>query len=233
MLEAAVGAAEQGALPRLRVAVVAGAALPAALRRRVQALGWRLVEYYGAAELSFVAWRADSVSYQPFPGVEIDLRGGEIWARSAYLGERYLDPADDGPLRRDGDWATVGDAGRLDDEGLQVLGRGDAAVTTGGRTVIVEEVEGVIRDASTLAGQLTDVVVTGIPHPLLGELLVAVVAVSGSASALTRSDLDAACAGLPDWSRPPALVARAGPAPHRARASPTALPSGPGSRTAA
>jgi long-chain acyl-CoA synthetase len=201
-LEAAVTAAERGALPRLRVAVVAGAALPAHLRRRAAALGWRLVDYYGAAELSFVAWRPDSLPYQRFPGVDIEVRDRSIWARSPYLAEGYLDPGDDGPLRRDGEWATVGDLGRLDGSGLHLLGRGDAAITTGGRTVVVEEVEAVIRDS----GRVDDVVVTGIAHPLLGELLVAVVAVGGSppalTSALTRADLDATCAGLPEWAVP-------------------------------
>jgi acyl-coenzyme A synthetase/AMP-(fatty) acid ligase len=201
VLAAAVAAAERGQLPRVRVAVVAGSALPGALRARVDALGWRLVDYYGAAELSFVAWRPDSAPYQHFPGVELDVRDGEIWARSPYLCAGYLDPDDPGPMRRDRDWATVGDLGRLDDGGLHVLGRGDAAVTTGGRTVVVEEVESVIRDGASV----DDVVVTGIPHPLLGELLVAVVAVGervATGQGPTRADLDGACSAVPEWARP-------------------------------
>ena len=47
--------------------------------------------------------------------------------------------------------------------------------------------------------------VTGIPHPLLGELLVAVVAVgepAGLEPALTRADLDGLCGAVPEWARP-------------------------------
>jgi long-chain acyl-CoA synthetase len=202
VLEVAVTAAESGELPHLRVAVAAGDALPSGLRRRVDDLGWRLVEYYGAAELSFVAWRPDSAAYQRFPGVEVQIRDGEIWARSPYVCEAYLTADGSGPLRRDGEWATVGDLGRLDGDRLQVLGRGDAAVTTGGRTVVVEDVERTLLDSALGPGRFTDVAVSSIPHPLLGELLVAVVQVDSTEASLTRAELDQAVAGLPEWSRP-------------------------------
>lgn len=204
VLAAAVSAAERGHLRHVRVAVVAGAPLPAELRGRAAGLGWRVVEYYGAAELSFVAWRTKAVSYQRFPGVEVEIRASEIWARSAYVCDGYLDPDDDGPLRTDGGWATVGDLGREQDGGLVVLGRGDAAVTTGGRTVVVEEVETAIREHAEAPAGIDDVVVTSIPHPLLGELLVAVVAVRGGMDdgALNRAALDRTASELPEWSRP-------------------------------
>jgi long-chain acyl-CoA synthetase len=202
VLAAALTSAEAGDLPRVRVAVVAGGSLPPGLRQRARRLGWRLVEYYGAAELSFVASRTDSRGYQRFPGVDVEVRDGEIWARSAYLCDRYLTPDDHGPLRRDGAWATVGDLGRLDAGGLQVLGRGDAAVTTGGRTVVVEEVEAAVRDSAVAPAAVRDVVVSSIPHPLLGELLVAVVAVDPGLDPPSRGGLEATCLDLPEWSRP-------------------------------
>lgn len=202
VLAAALTAADAGDLPHLHTAVVAGAPLPADVRARAARRGWRLVEYYGAAELSFIAHRTNSVGYQRFPGVEIELRDGEIWVRSPYLSEGYLTPDDDGPLRRDGGWATVGDLGRMDPDGLHVLGRGDAAVTTGGRTVVVEEVEAAIRDSVDAPEAMADLVVSSILHPLLGELLVAVVAVASTGRSPTRADLELTCAALPEWSRP-------------------------------
>ena len=53
-----------------------------------------------------------------------------------------------GALLRDGDWASVGDRAAADGAGWQVLGRGSAAVTTGGHTVLVEEVEAVLGSAA-------------------------------------------------------------------------------------
>jgi long-chain acyl-CoA synthetase len=98
---------------------------------------------------------------------------GELWVRSPYLCEGYVGPA--GPLRRDADgFMTVGDRGTLAGGLLRVDGRGDAAVTTGGATVPVADVEAVLRDV--VAGE---VVVLGRPHGVLGEVVAAVLTERG------------------------------------------------------
>jgi long-chain acyl-CoA synthetase len=173
---------------RLRTAVVAGAATPERLRTRALALGVRVVDYYGAAELSFVAIRQRDGALRPFPGVEVDLRDGEVWVRSPYAAEGYL-AGQDGPWRREGDWSTVGDHATQDERGLHVTGRGGAAVQVGGTTVRPDDVEAALR---TLP-HVVDVVVVGEPHPVLGEGLVAVVVTDGATS---RQELHAAAAGL-------------------------------------
>lgn len=162
-------------LGRLRTVVCAGASLPPSLRARAHAAGVRVVDYYGAAELSFVAIRTGD-PLTPFPRVEVAERDGVLWVRSPWLCEGYAGGGT-GPLRRDDDgWATVGDRGHLDaDGGLVVLGRDDA-VTTGGATVPCSDVEDVIR---ACAG-VTDVVVVGTPHPDLGEVLEVVVVATGA-----------------------------------------------------
>jgi long-chain acyl-CoA synthetase len=157
-------------------AVVAGAATSDALRARAAARGIRLTEYYGAAELSFVLARPHDADdgLEAFPGVEVELRpaavGDELWARSPYLA---LGALGGGMLRRDDrGFATVGDlAERTATGALRVLGRGDAAITTGGATVLAEDVEARLE---TLPGVLAAGVL-GEPHELLGERLVAVV----------------------------------------------------------
>ncbi|MEO7269924.1 MAG: fatty acid--CoA ligase family protein [Knoellia sp.] len=158
-------------LGRLRTVVCAGAALPHTVRQQAESSGVHVVDYYGAAELSFVAMRVGA-RLDPFPEVEVDLREGAIWARSPWLAEGYA-PGQSGPMIRDADgWATVGDRGHLDDElGLIVLGRGDETVTTGGATVLCADVE-----AAVLAfPAVTAAVAIGNPHPELGEVLEVVV----------------------------------------------------------
>jgi long-chain acyl-CoA synthetase len=156
-------------LPRLLgvpLAICGGAALPAALLSKAAARGTTVIEYYGATELSFVAWRAPGGDLMPFPGVEIEVRdGGEIWVRSPYLA--------DAPLERDGrGFATVGDVGHLHAAGaLTVEGRGDGLILTGGASVVPEEVERVLRGVPGVA----DAVVVGTPHPRLGAIVSAVV----------------------------------------------------------
>ena len=149
----------------LRTAVVAGDHLPAALEDRAVARGLRLVEYYGAAELSFVAARVAPAPLTPFPGVAIRIADDEIWVRSGYVA---LDRIGSAPLRRSPDgFVTVGDLGALTSNGeLVVRGRGDSAVTTGGHTVLTQDVEDVLRE---LPGVL-EAAVFASPHRRLGQV---------------------------------------------------------------
>lgn len=186
--------AEAGGLPSLRLVVVAGDHCAPSLREQCEAAGWRVVEYYGAAELSFVAWRDDDGPFHPFPGAEIELRKGILWTRSPYLARGYLSDGREGPFRRDQHgWATVCDLARESGGGVEVLGRGESAVTSGGHTVVVEEVERLLRE---VPGVL-EVAVLGVPHPRLGEVLAAVV-VGPAVDATLRE----AVAVMPAPSRP-------------------------------
>jgi len=155
---------------RLRTVVCAGASLPEATRRGADEANVRVVDYYGAAELSFVAMRAGG-RLEPFPEVDVDVRDGVIWARSPWLADGYA-AGQSGPLRRDDHgFATVGDLGRWDaDAGLVILGRGDDVVTTGGATVVCADVEAALLSLPGVSG----VAVVGTPHPDLGEVVEAV-----------------------------------------------------------
>jgi len=165
--------------------LVAGDRLSAGLHDRALAAGAVAVShYYGAAELSFVAWGAHADDLRPFPGVEVEAREGELWVRSPYLLEGYDGPA--GPLRRSPDgFATVGDRGRLTGGRVVVSGRGDDAVVTAGVTVLVADVEGCLGAAAPGA-----VVVVGVPHPDLGQVLCAVLTDAEAAPALRRRAAD-------------------------------------------
>ena len=196
--------AETGGLPLVRLVVVAGDHLAAPLREQCETAGWRVVEYYGAAELSFVAWRDQAGPFRAFAGVETQVRQGVLWARSPYLARGYLtdgcsmtngrSPEAEGPLQLDPQgWASVSDLAREVGGGLEVLGRGNSAVTSGGHTVVVEEVERLLRG---LPG-VDEVAVFGVPHPRLGQVLTAVV-VGTARDATLRSTL----AGMPSPARP-------------------------------
>ncbi|MGX5697871.1 AMP-binding enzyme [Agromyces soli] len=181
--------------------IVAGAATDRALHERASARGIRLTEYYGAAELSFVAvGRGEGL--RPFPGVEVELRptpaGRELWARSPYLA---LDVAGaPGAMRRDArGFATVGDlAAPLDDGAFRVAGRGDAAITTAGTTVLAEDVEARLAAVPGIAAAA----VLGMPDRLLGERLIAVVELAAEGpgdTALPQSLLEASRSLPPAW----------------------------------
>jgi long-chain acyl-CoA synthetase len=150
--------------------VVAGDRLSPALHARAVAAGARVHHYYGAAELSFVAWGPHAEDLRAFPGVEVAVPDGEVWARSPYLCDGY--DGLPGPLRRTPDgFATVGDTGELRDGRLTVSGR-PGAVTVGGSTVSLAEVEATL--ASRAEGEVS---VVGLPHDTWGTLLAVVLTV--------------------------------------------------------
>ncbi len=150
--------------------LVAGDRLGRALHDAALARGAaRVSHYYGAAELSFVAWGSHADDLQPFPGVEVDCADGVVWVRSPYVCERYDGP--DGPMTRRADgYVTVGDRGGIEQGLLRVLGRGSDAVVTAGATVLVADVEATLEQ---VAGH--PVAVVGLPHADLGQVLCGVV----------------------------------------------------------
>ncbi|WP_020573216.1 class I adenylate-forming enzyme family protein [Actinopolymorpha alba] len=178
---------------RLRLAVCGGAHLDPRVEEAASKAGLAVIDYYGAAELSFVAIRRPgrpAGQLRAFPGVEVDLRDGVIWARSPYLA-LGLDCDPEG-------FASVGDHGVLDDNGtLTVLGRAGAAITSGGSTISPEAVESTLRQVPGVA----DLAVVGRPHAQLGEVVVAVVEPSAGTD-VPLTALRAAAAQLARAQRP-------------------------------
>lgn len=173
--------------------LAAGDRLPRTLRDQALFRGAAAVShYYGAAELSFVAWGSCAEDLTAFPGVELDCADGLIWVRSPYTCLGYVGP--DGPLTRRADgYLTAGDRGRIEGGLLRVLGRGSDAVVTAGATVLPGDVETALEAATGHR-----VVVVGLPHPDLGQVLCGVVA---SREAL--ADVRLASRSLPDPAQRP------------------------------
>lgn len=195
-----------GRRPAPATLIVAGDRLAEHVRAAVRASGLHLVEYYGTAELSFIGWRDGDGPYRPFPGVQVSIRDGLIHSRSPYHGYGYLDAGasgSGGPLRvTPRGWACVGDLGREVRPGdagpgsptaFEVLGRGDQAVTIGGHTVVVEDVEARLRAVPGVV----DAAVVGLKHRRLGQSLAAVVVTD-----LSPHDLRRAVSDLPRSARP-------------------------------
>lgn len=172
-------AAASSNLPRGLQVLVAGDRLDVRLHERALAAGLEVAHYYGAAELSFVAWGSHANDLHPFPGVDVESRDGVLWARSPYLAQGYR--GEPGPFLVGPDgYGTVGDLGEVRDGRVLVLGRGDQAVTTAGATVLVADVERVLRPAAS--GEL---LVVPAPHPSLGAVLACVLTEPDDRAALT------------------------------------------------
>lgn len=159
--------------------VVAGDRIDASTADRVTAAGGRLSHYYGAAELSFVAWGGHADDLRPFPGVEVEARRGELWVQSPFVSEGYLEPEHE--LHTEGGWVGVGDRGEIVAGRVRVHGRG-GGITTAGATVRIADIEDALRPFA--AGEI---VVVGLPHPDLGEIVAAAVTDAGDVQHLTTT----------------------------------------------
>jgi long-chain acyl-CoA synthetase len=163
--------------PRDLCIVAAGDRLRPELADQAEGRGWRVSHYYGAAQLSFVAWGRDATRLRPFPKVKVQVRGGsQLWVSSPWLCERELVPVGMQPslaVEVDSEngrrWASVGDRGELRPDGrLLVAGRMDV-ILVGGATVLISEVEAALREAAE-----GEVFVVAMPHPRLGSTIAAV-----------------------------------------------------------
>lgn len=164
------------------VVIAAGDSLPSPVRARAVEAGIGVHHYYGASELSFVAWATDGQTLRPFRGVECRVVNDIIWARSPYVSRGYSEGSSGGALRWDDDgFATVGDRGSLVDGTVSVWGRGEEAITSAGSTVLVSDIEHALRPCAT-----GDLVIVGVPHEAVGEVVVGVVTESADVDVLAQ-----------------------------------------------
>jgi O-succinylbenzoic acid--CoA ligase len=105
-------------------------------------------------------------------GVEVRLEAGEVWLRCPMLLRCYRDGTD--PKTPEG-WFPSGDAGQLDATGrLEIRGRLDDVVISGGENIWPAQVEAVLREHPGVL----EVAAGGLPDPQWGTRLVAYVVVS-------------------------------------------------------
>jgi acyl-CoA synthetase (AMP-forming)/AMP-acid ligase II len=110
----------------------------------------------------------------PIPG----LPDGEILVRSPTQMLGYYG-TDDSPIDADG-WLRTGDLGRLDEEGyVWITGRAKDIIIRGGENISPAAVE----EALAAISGVTETAVFGMPHPELGEEVMAVVVVEGTIKA--------------------------------------------------
>jgi long-chain acyl-CoA synthetase len=133
---------EAGPFPPLRLVVVGGSKLDPGLRVALGPVEGR--EFYGAAEASFITLSGPGTPEAsvgaPYPGVEVEVREGEVWVRSPYLFRRYAGEDPGGAIWRDG-WLSVGERGRMESGFLYLSGRAGRMVTVADQNVFPEEIE--------------------------------------------------------------------------------------------
>ena len=174
-------------LSPFRLVAHAGAPCPVAVKERLVELfpegsTW---EFYGSTEGQFTACRSEEWQQRPGtvggarPGRELSTdEDGTIWCRvPAHARFTYFGDPEKTAAAWRGDAFTVGDLGRLDDDGyLWLEGRRDDLIISGGVNVYPVEVELALAD---LPG-IDEVAVFGAPDERWGQRVCA--AVIGTAS---------------------------------------------------
>ncbi|MGG7464887.1 AMP-binding protein [Plantibacter sp. YIM 135347] len=156
--------------------LVGGQSTPLELRERADALDLRIVRSYGSSETSG-GCVYDGV---PFAGVDARLIDDVLELSGPVLAEGYLgDPVrtaaafpEEGGRR----WYRTGDTARLVDGAVQITGRADNVIISGGINVSLDRVQRAVRSIPGLA----DAVVLGIDDERFGQASVVVTAGAGT-----------------------------------------------------
>ncbi|WP_020418633.1 class I adenylate-forming enzyme family protein [Amycolatopsis sp. ATCC 39116] len=230
MLNLLVLAAEQrtGDYGSLHTVVYAGSPIaPDRLARARQVFGDVFIQFYGLSELPIpiACLSRQDHSFDPASGIPARLASagrispfvevklvddagaevphgevGEITVRGdqTMMGYWHLPGATADMVDAEG-WASTGDLGRFDEDGyLYIVDRKKDMVVTGGFNVYPTEIENVV---STLPA-VSEVAVIGVPDPVWGEALKAVVVVRDGYS-LTPEEVVAVCsANLASYKKP-------------------------------
>jgi o-succinylbenzoate---CoA ligase len=171
-------------LGRFRTILLGGARPDPALLGRAVLSGARVVVSYGMTE-TCGGCVYDGV---PLDGVEVALADdGRVRVRGPVLASSYRTAEGDRPVCDEDGWLTTGDLGQVVDGRLEVLGRADDVVISGGENVPLAAVAGRLRDHPAVG----DVAVTGRPDPEWGETVVAVVVPRDPAAPPTLDELRA------------------------------------------
>jgi o-succinylbenzoate---CoA ligase len=170
--------------PQLRTILLGGGPIPAELLTWAGDVGLPVRPTYGMTETTSQIATADVGERlaRPLPGAEVRIADDdEILVR--------------GPMVATDGWLHTGDRGALTDDGLlEVYGRMDDLIVTGGENVAAAEVEAALLEHPAV----TDAAVVGVDDPEWGRAVTAFVV-----STATEGDIDAhARARLPGFKAP-------------------------------
>jgi len=208
-------------LRQLAVVWVGGAALPEALADQARSAGIRLAPCYGATETAAMVSALPPGQFlagasgcgQPLADVRlrVDLLSQAVEVLTTRLSPGWIGacgPLEPLPRTPDGWWRS-GDGGRIGSTGLEIFGRLDGAIQSGGETVFPEQLEQRLRAlAQTEGWPLQELLLLPVAEPGWGERLTALVRPAENANGQPANGealitmLQAAVAAWPPPERP-------------------------------
>ena len=204
-LEQSVLDANQGS--QVKSIISNAAPLPQATKEQIVSYygEGKLFECYGSTEAGVVTnlrpqdqLRKLQCVGQPFASTDVELRNeageevgpnevGELFARGPSLFNGYWQRPDETDAAFQGDWVTVGDLAKRDEEGfLYIVDRKKDMIISGGINIYPREIEEVLHGHPALA----DVAVIGVPDEKWGERLKAYLVKKPGAPDLAEDELE-------------------------------------------
>lgn len=190
--------------PELRAVLVGGTHYPDALRKLAVERGVPAVATYGCTEACSQVTTQSAAQCgtpgagMPLPGIQVRIEEGEIQVRGPVLMDGYLGDGRGWAWRTPDGWLRTGDSGSwLADGQLDVHGRMDDLIVTGGENVAPQEVEAWLE---TIPG-IQSACVFSVPSKEWGEEVVAALVVDPALydPTILRDRLRA---GLASYKRP-------------------------------
>jgi O-succinylbenzoic acid--CoA ligase len=188
-------------LAGLQTLLLGGAAIPAGLLDAARAAGVRIFTTYGMSETSggcvYNGMALDEVEVDIGPGDRIRVAGPVLFSG-------YRLRPDLTAQARDGRWFVTSDIGSISPSGvLQVRGRADDVINTGGEKVVAADVEAAL---GSCAG-VREAAVVGRPDPEWGELVTVAVVPDDPAAPPALADIRAHVRqSMPAHAAPAALM---------------------------
>jgi O-succinylbenzoic acid--CoA ligase len=188
---------------------VGGAGLARASADRARQLGVRLAPCYGSTETAAMVTALAPDAFlageegcgAPLMDVELRVRGtdGAIQVRCERLSPGWLAGDQPQPIAAADGWWSSGDAGRFCPAGLQLLGRLDGALNSGGATVFPEQIEAALAQTEGVEALL----VVGLADQEWGQRLVGLLRLGDNSNpALVQQRLLERSSSLPPAQRP-------------------------------
>jgi len=196
-------------LQQFRLLWIGGGPLNAELADQARQLQLPLSPCYGSTETAAMVCATDPDQFlagqggcgEPLSDVQLQLdpASGAVAIKTQRLSPGWLKGEQLQPLADANGWWHSGDAGRLGPAGLELLGRLDGALNSGGATVFPEQIEAAL---GGLAG-VEAVLVVGLPDPEWGQRLIGLVKHSQDANAdEVMAQLQKRSGSLPAAQRP-------------------------------
>ncbi|MCK7637458.1 o-succinylbenzoate--CoA ligase [Corynebacterium sp. P7202] len=153
------------ALRKFDAVLIGGGHLPRHLRQSCDRLGIRIVSTYGSSETT----GGCVYDGHPVPGARVRIRDGRILLGGPMIAAGYRNPPPGDDSFAEPGWFATRDRGEITDGLLTVTGRLDDIIDSGGLKLHPGVVEKAMLDITGVDGAC----VVGVPHPRLGQAVVA------------------------------------------------------------